>query len=513
MPTYIHWFRRDLRLRDNPALLAALRASAGRVVPVFVLDDAILRAPDTAAARVVFLLDSLRALDQALRDRGSRLIVRRGPPAQRLSELAEQAGAVGLCFNRDYTPFTQDRDQAVHATMAARGVEVRSFKDAVVVEAGELLTKAGTPYTVYTPYRRQWRARVEADGPPPDERLPAFAPVPEQIESLAIPSAGELGFSTHQTIPPGGEQAGLARLAAWSGGEQRPGIGGYQTAREHPAIDGTSRLSPYLRFGCVAPIACLRTALQTFEGTKDEGRNSNASSKSAETLPLVLGHSSSVDAWIGELAWRDFYYQILAHFPHVLDGAFRRSYDSLEWENDQRLFEAWRTGQTGYPIVDAAMRQLNAEAWMHNRARMIVASFLTKDLLIDWRQGERYFMQQLVDGDHASNNGGWQWAAGTGTDAQPYFRIFNPTSQGQKFDARGDYVRRYVPELAGVPERYIHTPWSLPAAEQRRIGVVIGRDYPEPVVDHATQRAQALALYRRARAQDREHITKTDTYS
>ena len=507
MPPYIHWFRRDLRLRDNPALLAALRASAGRVVPVFVLDDAILRAPDTAAARVVFLLDSLRALDQALRDRGSRLIVRRGPPAQRLSELAEQAGAAGLCFNRDYTPFARDRDQAVHAAMAARGVEVRSFKDAVVVEAGELLTKAGTPYTVYTPYRRQWRARVEADGPPPDERLPAFALVPGQIESLAIPSAGELGFTTSQTIPPGGEQAGLARLAARRG-EARPGIGDYQTAREHPAIDGTSRLSPYLRFGCVAPIACLRMALSLIADCRlQTADHENASS------PTIYDLQSAIETWIGELAWRDFYYQILAHFPHVLGGAFRRSYDSLEWENDQRLFEAWRTGQTGYPIVDAAMRQLNAEAWMHNRARMIVASFLAKDLLIDWRQGERYFMQQLVDGDHASNNGGWQWAAGTGTDAQPYFRIFNPTSQGQKFDARGDYVRRYVPELAGVPERHIHAPWSLPAAEQRRLGVVIGRDYPEPVVDHAARRAQALALYRRARAQDREHVTQADTYS
>jgi deoxyribodipyrimidine photo-lyase len=209
--------------------------------------------------------------------------------------------------------------------------------------------------------------------------------------------------------------------------------------------------------------------------------------------------AAGVQSWINELAWRDFYMQILAHFPHVLRGAFRQQYDALEWENDPDLFAAWCAGRTGYPIVDAAMRQINQEAWMHNRARMIVASFLTKDLLIDWRWGERYFMQHLVDGDLAANNGGWQWAAGTGTDAQPYFRIFNPTSQGQKFDPQGAYVRHYLPELANVPEKFIHEPWKMSEQAQRQAGVQIGRNYPAPIVDHGVQRKRALALYREAK--------------
>ncbi|HEX5691769.1 MAG TPA: FAD-binding domain-containing protein, partial [Roseiflexaceae bacterium] len=248
-----------------------------------------------------------------------------------------------------------------------------------------------------------------------------------------------------------------------------------------PALPATSRLSAYLRFGCIAPSACARAALAASERTGDSTKR-----KGAET-------------WLGELAWRDFYYQTLAHFPYVLRGAYREQYNALEWENDEKLFEAWCEGRTGYPIVDAAMRQLNREAWMHNRARMIVSSFLVKDLLIDWRWGEQYFMKQLVDGDHASNNGGWQWAAGTGSNAQPYFRIFNPTSQGQKFDPRGEYVRRYVPELEHVPDRSIHEPWTMSDDEQREAKVRIGKDYPAPIVAHDDRRERALAMYRALR--------------
>jgi deoxyribodipyrimidine photo-lyase len=244
------------------------------------------------------------------------------------------------------------------------------------------------------------------------------------------------------------------------------------------AAAGTSRLSPYLRMGCVAPRAALRAALEVLARAQDATQH------------------AGIEQWITELAWRDFYYQILASFPYVVRGAFRSQYDRIAWENDPQLFAAWCAGQTGYPVVDAAMRQLASEAWMHNRARMIVASFLTKDLLIDWRWGARFFMQHLVDGDHAANNGGWQWSAGTGTDAQPYFRIFNPTSQGQKFDPQGAYVRRYVPELAGVPDRSIHSPWMLSFAEQERYGVLIGRDYPAPIVDHTERRVRALAIYK-----------------
>ena len=504
MQPYIHWFRRDLRLRDNPALLAALRAGGGYVIPVFVLDDAILRAQDTGAARVAFLLDSLRALDRSLRERGSRLVMRRGPAREALCELAEQAGAVGLCFNRDYTPFAQARDRAVEQALAARGLDVRSFKDAVIFEAGEVLTQAGTPYTVYTPFRRRWRARIE-ETPPPDEiALPGFAPVPERIASIGIPAAEDLGFAARQPLPPGGEQAGLARLAEFAQRDNPDGMGDYQQGRVQPARPATSRLSAYLRFGCVAPIACLRVAIQLLEQTGDQrpATGGPARDASPDRSSLVVRRSSSIETWIAELAWRDFYHQIVAHFPHVLAGAFKREFDAIAWENDQGRFDAWCAGRTGYPIVDAAMRQLEAEAWMHNRARMIVASFLTKDLLIDWRWGERHFMRRLVDGDHAANNGGWQWSAGTGTDAQPFFRIFNPTSQGQKFDPLGAYVRRYVPELARVPDRYIHAPWTMPADEQRRAGVVVGRDYPAPIVDHAIQRERALAIYRAARSRD-----------
>lgn len=484
MHTVIHWFRRDLRLRDNPALAAAASASDGHVLPLFILDDAILSAPDTGSARVAFLLDSLRALDATLRAQGSRLIIRRGEPRAVLLTFAKQSGAYGLYFNRDYTPLARARDTAVEQALAEHGVAVHTFKEAMLVEPGEVATKAGTPYTVYTPYRRQWAMQL-AHTALPAIPAPRLQPVLQAIESVPLPSLAELHRTTDQEILPGGEAAGQTRLDAFIQRHNELGLRGYKAGREQPALNATSRLSAYLRFGCIAPAACLRAAQQL----------------SAQFEPSHPAQQS-IETWIGELAWRDFYYQILAYFPYVLDGAFKRQYDALEWDNNEQHFAAWCAGRTGYPIVDAAMRQLAREAWMHNRARMIVASFLTKDLLIDWRRGERYFMRMLIDGDHAANNGGWQWAAGTGTDAQPYFRIFNPVSQGQKFDPQGAYVRRYVPELAQVPERYIHTPWEMPPAEQRRANVQIGRDYPAPIVAHAVQRERALTLYRQARADD-----------
>ncbi|MEN9933825.1 MAG: hypothetical protein RLZZ387_404 [Chloroflexota bacterium] len=495
---YIHWFRRDLRLHDNPALLEALRAGQGHVVPLFILDDVVLRAPRTGAARTAFMLDSLAALDRALHERGSRLVLRRGPPLDVLRDVAEESGARGVCWNRDYTPFARERDARAEALLRARGLDVRTFADAVIIEPGEVLTGAGTPYTVYTPYRRSWRRRVEERRATimSEQTLPAFAPPPDELRGDPVPAPADLGITLAQSLPPGGEEAGLARLRSFA----RERIGGYEHDRDLPAVPGTSRLSPYLRFGCVAPAAALRTALHALDALTPEGSGNEESDRPSQptTHDSQRKTQDSVETWISELAWRDFYYQILTAFPHVLRSAFRPKYDSVQWENDESLFSAWCEGRTGYPIVDAAMRQMRQEAWMHNRARMIVASFLCKDLLVDWRRGERYFMQMLVDGDHASNNGGWQWAAGTGTDAQPYFRIFNPVSQGQKFDPRGEYVRRYIPELARVPDRHIHAPWAMSSEEQRRAGVRIGRDYPEPVVDHATQRERALALYRGA---------------
>ncbi len=478
MPTTIHWFRRDLRLHDNPALHAALEAGAGHCIPVFILDEKLLRSPNVGAARAAFLLSSLRALDHSLRERGSRLLLRRGDPAECLAELAAKASACGLYYNRDYTLYASRRDALIETRMAAQGVACHGFNDTMLIEPGALLNKAGAPYQVFTPYQRRWRAQVAAR---PERPLPAFAPLPLALDAPELPDVAELGFSTSQPIPPGGESAGLARLADFAQVYGVGGMRGYAAGRDTPALPATSRLGPYLRFGCVAPAACLRAALRVLDLAEP-------------------GAQPGIETWLGELAWRDFYQQIVAHFPHVLRGAFRRQYDAIEWENDAGLFASWQAGQTGYPIVDAAMRQLAREAWMHNRARMIVASFLTKSLLIDWRWGERHFMQQLVDGDPAANNGGWQWAAGTGTDPQPYFRIFNPVSQGRKFDPRGAYVRAYVPELARVPDRFIHAPWLMPAEQQRALGVQIGRDYPAPLVVHAERRERALALYRAARA-------------
>ncbi|MCS6941095.1 MAG: deoxyribodipyrimidine photo-lyase [Roseiflexaceae bacterium] len=482
---WIHWFRRDLRLRDNPALAAAAARSDGCVIPLFILDDAILHAPRIGAARIAFMIDALRNLDASLRARASRLVVRRGRTLDVIRDLVRDTGAAGVAWNRDYTPFARQRDAQVEAMLRDLNVETLIAEDAVILGPDDVRTSDGRPYTVYTPYWRRWRTLV-------DQRRaewlrevdPLLRPVSESIADLAIPDAADLGVTVSQRIPPGGETPGNARLAAFVDLTAEHSIAGYAEGRNLLAEPATSRLSPYLRFGCVAPRAALRVALRLLDEVGGD--------------PKAERTARSIETWIGELAWRDFYYQILWHYPHVLRNSFKAQYDALAWENDPALFDAWKEGRTGYPIVDAAMRQLNQEAWMHNRARMIVASFLTKDLLIDWRWGERYFMQQLVDGDHAANNGGWQWSASTGTDAQPYFRIFNPVSQGQKFDPKGEYVRRYLPELAQVPDRYIHAPWTMPRAEQQRCGVVIGRDYPAPIVDHAERRMRALALYRAA---------------
>jgi deoxyribodipyrimidine photo-lyase len=481
---WIHWFRRDLRLRDNPALHAAADRSNGRVIPLFILDDAILRAPRTGAARTAFMIAALRDLDASLRARGSRLVVRRGRTLDVIRDLVQETGATGVAWNRDYTPFARQRDAQVEALLRDLKVETVIDEEAVILGPDDVRTGDGQPYTVYTPYWRRWRTLVEQRRAEwlREFEPPLLRPVPDSVADLAIPDASDLGVTVSQHIPPGGETPGAAQLAAFVDLAAAHGIAGYADGRNLPAEPATSRLSPYLRFGCVAPRMALRAALRLLD----------RAGEAQETERIAR----SIETWIGELAWRDFYYQILWHYPHVLRRSFKAQYDALAWENDPALFDAWKEGRTGYPIVDAAMRQLNQEAWMHNRARMIVASFLTKDLLIDWRWGERYFMQQLVDGDHAANNGGWQWSASTGTDAQPYFRIFNPVSQGQKFDPQGVYVRRYLPELAPVPDRYIHAPWTMPHAEQQRCGVVVGRDYPAPIVDHAERRMRALSLYR-----------------
>ncbi|NTV65610.1 MAG: deoxyribodipyrimidine photo-lyase, partial [Oscillochloris sp.] len=445
------------------------RDSGSAVLPVFILDDAVLSSRWASPARTAFLLAGLRALDADLRTYGLRLIVRRGKPLDELLRLAQETGANGVYWNRDYTPYAIRRDTTIKAALSVVGYRAHSCKDAVLYEMDEIVSQSGKAYSVYTPYARQWHQLLTTQGVVEHGAadLAALALPP----SLPIPDLADLNLRCEQAIPTAGAAAANEILANFLASA---GIERYAAQRDLPGQAGTSRLSPYLRLGMISPRQCVSAALSCPPGP---GRES----------------------WLGELAWRDFYVQVLYHHPTVLGSAFKPAYNQLAWENDPALFSAWREGRTGYPIVDAAMRQLRQEGWMHNRARMIVASFLTKDLLIDWRWGERHFMQLLVDGDPAANNGGWQWAAGTGTDAQPFFRIFNPTSQGQKFDPTGAYVRRYLPELANVPDRYIHVPHLMAPAEQIRANVQIGRDYPQPIVDHAQRRLQALALYGKIR--------------
>jgi deoxyribodipyrimidine photo-lyase len=445
MKIALHWFRCDLRLSDNTALHAATKA-ADVVVPVFIFDPRILKAPETGAPIVGFMLESLDSLAKNIEAAGGKLIFRHGEVEAEMRALLQETGASALYYNRDYEPGARARDAAVEKLARTLGVEMHGFKDGVLHEPEEILKADGEPYRVFTPYSRAWRAL------PKSEVLPkvrfdwpkGFA----QPSGIKLPTAQELGFSTEITLPPGGERAGRDRLKSFVQGDLLE----YASLRDFPARDATSRFSPHLRIGTLSARTVMAAAEQA-------GREHPASAR-------------QVGTFVNELIWRDFYRQILWHYPHVEKGCFKPEYDDLKWENDERLFQAWCEGRTGYPIVDAGMRQLNTTGWMHNRVRMIVAAFLTKDLLINWQWGERYFMQKLLDADLASNNGGWQWSASTGTDAQPYFRIFNPTSQAEKFDPEGRYIHRYVPE-----------------AETR--------DYPAPVVDHANQRVKALALFKR----------------
>ncbi len=474
--TLIVWLRRDLRVSDNAALHHACE-QAESVIPLFILDPFILDRADTGAARVTFLLDAMAVLDANLQKRGGRLIVRRGRTPDVLLKAVAEFGADGVFHQREFEPHGKARDEAVAKTLREMGKVCETFPGLALFEPNEILSQTSSTYTVFGPYKKLWFSKP-ADAPYP---APKHVPVPAEVVSEPLPTAQDLKFQTNQTFACGGEDAAKTLLTAFL----KAKIGGYDSARDILGQEGTSRLSRHLHFGTLSPRSVV-DAVRRLGKDKLSGQDAEAQTEH-QAEP---GHTT----FLSELAWRDFYLQILDHFPHVAEGAFRKQFNALEWENDEALFTAWKEGRTGYPIVDAAMRQLNEEAWMHNRGRMVVASFLTKDLLIDWRWGERYFMQKLVDGDQASNNGGWQWAAGTGTDAQPFFRIFNPTSQGEKFDPDGMYVRRWVPELERVPAASIHQPWSLSQSEREYLGCT---DYPARIVDHKTQREKALAMYRK----------------
>ena len=463
------WMRRDLRLTDNNALSAAL-AHSPQVLPVYVLDPTLLtRYAETK--RVAFLFAGLRQLDADLRARGSRLVIRRGPPERALTSLFAESGAQSIFAEEDSSPYARQRDVRV-----AERLPLQLVGSPVLRPPGTVLKTNGEPYTVFTPFSRRWRSF-----PPP--RLGDILPAPDQIpgppgvQSLPIPD--EPALPSAVPFPPGEAEA-QRRLNAFASGRDAP-VYRYAQARDRMDLDGTSCLSPYLRFGMISARQAMAAAYEAIEAAPN-----GESRKGAET-------------WLTELIWREFYTAILYHFPHVETQSFRANLQSIAWRNEEGAFGAWCDGRTGYPIVDAAMRQLRQTGWMHNRARMIVASFLVKDLLIDWRWGERFFMQHLVDGDLAANNGGWQWTAGTGTDAAPYFRVFNPVLQGKRFDPEGHYVRRWLPELAGVNARFVHAPWKKSPDEQRGSRGIINQGYPSPIVDHARAREQTLRAYRQAR--------------
>jgi len=462
----IHWFRNDLRLRDNTALNALLDR-VDEWLPVFVLDPRLIGPRHGGGPRVRFLIDCVERLEETLGRRGVPLIVRCGRPEEVLPRLLGETRATLLSFNQGTSPFARGRDRAVRLSAESHGCEVLSPLDHVVFRAEDIRKANGEAgYTVYSPYRKRWWQQWSelARPPVPARRLPR--PIPG-FRRAGVPDAASLGLPPEDcAVATGGEAAGMRRLTTFL--EKRAAR--YHIDRDRPDLDGTSRLSPHLRFGTVSIRDCF-----------ERGRYA------AEIEPEG---AEGVEKWLDELVWREFYSAILEQHPQVLKRNFRPEYDTLEWRDDPEGFSAWCEGRTGFPIVDAGMRQLRATGWMHNRVRMIVASFLTKDLLIDWRKGERFFFDRLIDWDPASNNGGWQWAASTGTDAQPYFRIFNPTTQGKRWDPDGTYVKRWVPELRGVAKRRIHEPAGVPEASE----------YPGPILVHAERRVQALERFERARA-------------
>ncbi|NCF68635.1 MAG: deoxyribodipyrimidine photo-lyase [Chloroflexi bacterium] len=467
MSTAIWWVRRDLRLADNQALRAAM-AQSESVVPVFILDPRLLASPYSSTQRNAFLLAGLRSLDQDLRQLGSRLIIHQGDPVEALTILRSQSGATAVYAEEDISPYARRRDARVQAALPL------ILTNGLTVHPPDLLLKKdGCPYTVYTPFSKTWKSLPR----PVEANLlskPTALNTPKGLPTLPL----SFGPALSDQIPfKPGEAEALRRLEKFVRSTDLA-IYQYGEQRNRPDIDGTSALSPYIRFGMLS----LRRAVV-------------AASQAIEEAPDKMSHKSA-ETWLNELIWREFYLTILYHFPHVRQRSFRSQYDGINWDNDTQAFEAWCQGRTGYPIVDAAMRQLQQSGWMHNRTRMITASFLVKDLLIDWRWGERWFIQHLIDGDPASNNGGWQWTAGTGTDAAPYFRIFNPVLQSKKFDPQGKYIRRWLPELSDVPDRYIHEPWRMPADIQIQTNCRIGQDYPRPIVDHASARKRTLAAYK-----------------
>lgn len=472
------WFRRDLRADDHAALHHALRLCR-QVHCVFVFDTAILDPLPRNDRRVEFIRASLVELDAHLRQLSGHpdggLIVRHALASDEIPALARALDVDAVFTHHDDEPQALDRDARVRTALAHDRRAFHTFKDHTVFERDELLTQAGAPYSVFTPYKNAWLRKVNdfyLSAYPVERHARALAPRP--AGALAgVPPLEALGFESGSLDPrvlPAGSQGAEHLL-----NDFLTRIDRYDQTRDFPAIKGPSYLSTHLRFGTISVRRLARTAHQ-----------------------LALSGSPGAAVWLNELIWRDFYFQVLFHHPHVVYRSFKPAYDAIAWEDGphaQELFEAWCQGRTGYPLVDAAMAQINRSGYMHNRLRMVVASFLTKDLGLDWRWGERYFAEHLNDYDLSANNGGWQWASSSGCDAQPYFRIFNPVSQSRKFDPQGRFIRRYLPQLAALPDAALHAPWQASPLELQAAGVELGRNYPHPVVDHDTARTRTLERY------------------
>ena len=454
--TAVMWFRRDLRLLDHPALREALTRCT-RVACLYVVDDGLLDGPNRSPRRLAFLRDSLLALSASLTERGGILVVRRGRPLDVVPAFAREMGAEAVFVSRDYTPYSRRRDRKVSLALGLLGVEFVEAPGLLVAEPGDITNQQSRGFKVFGAFYRKWKALPSGPLIPSPESIPSPANLPPMLASdldcLQLPDTGH-------ALVEGGESAALRRLRQWVDGP----LPRYALDRDRLDIPGTSGLSQDLHFGLLSPATVLR-------------------------------QTAGADRFGQEVAWRDFYLHLAWHSPEVLRGPYRAALAALPWVNDPGALSAWKRGLTGYPVVDAAMRQLVAMGWMHNRARMIVASFLAKHLLLDYREGERFFMRHLIDGDVAVNNGGWQWASSTGADAPPYFRVFNPTLQGQRFDPEGRFVRHWVPELADMPTPFVHAPWAAPPEIQDAARCVMGRDYPPPIVPHAFAAARARAAY------------------
>lgn len=463
------WLRRDLRLTDHRPLAEAVHFGT-KVQHVFVFDTTILgKLTNKKDRRVEFIHESLLELEANLKAVGGTLVVLHGDPTVLIPDFCQKHGINTVYTARDFEPDAVARDQFVLNLLSRQGVQWHALEDHTVVPVDEVVQAKHKPYVVFTPYSKRWLTVLDnhiLDASVNLETVP-WMKIPGHVPSLA-----SIGFA-----PAGNKALGFAAgesgaHAFWQDFKRRIKL--YGTARDFPSVKGTSYLSVHFRFGTIAPRQCVRE------------------------VRALMATSPGVMTWVKELAWRDFYAQLLHHFPYTATSAFQVRYDNLVWNNDPKLLKAWQEGRTGYPLVDAAQRQILATGFMHNRLRMVTASFFTKHLGLDWRVGEAFFAEHLNDYDMASNVGGWQWAASTGSDAQPYFRVFNPTLQSEKFDKDGKFIRRYCPELSKIPGKLIHTPWLMTPEQQKEAECIIGKDYPAPVVDHKTARDEAVARFKKA---------------